>query len=116
MGESASAVIDVRTRLLESPTAILYELYPLLVDLLRTVATLPTVTRAPSYLPRRFLETPADDAEPFDGLPAGWQVGHIGRLIAPDTEQDLVSLVGACLGQVGRAIAAGTSLQPSDCT
>lgn len=105
---------NVRARLLESSTAILYELYPLLVDLLRTVATLPTVTRAPSYLPRRFLETPAAEEESFDGLPAGWKVGNIGRMIPPDAEPDLVSLVGACLGQVGREIAAGTSLRPSD--
>ncbi|GAA5871435.1 hypothetical protein JCM3774_005599 [Rhodotorula dairenensis] len=108
----ADAAARVRSQLLETPSAMLYELFPLLVDLLRTVATLPTVTRATSDLPRRYLETPVNDDEAFDGLPAEYKVGKIGRLVAPDAEQDLMSLVNACLGQVGRVIAAGASLGP----
>ncbi|GAA5982776.1 hypothetical protein JCM10908_006780 [Rhodotorula pacifica] len=107
----SQAASEVRSSLLQSPCAFLYEFYPLFVDLLRTVATLPTVTRAPSYLPRRYLDIPADEEEAYDGLPAGWKVSNIGRLVAPDAEQDLVSLVSVCLGQVGREMAAGAFLQ-----
>ncbi|GAA5895692.1 hypothetical protein JCM8208_005301 [Rhodotorula glutinis] len=100
----------VRSALLRSPQAHLYELYPLFTDLLQLCNLAPSVTAA--YVPhRRLVDFDRETGEPrFDGLPAGFEIGVVGRARRGDEESgesDVVRLVLACLARVGQELGAG---------
>lgn len=99
----------VRTALLRSPSAHLYELQPLFTDLLTLANLAPPITTA--YTPSRHLVALGDDRKQhFEGLPTGFEVGTIGRnWHDEDEETSVVKLVLAALAKVGKEIGAGGS-------
>ncbi|GAA6010582.1 hypothetical protein JCM10207_007749 [Rhodosporidiobolus poonsookiae] len=112
----------VRTALLRSPLAHLYELHPLLTDLVALARAAPSV--AAPYVPQRYLSASSSSAEgeegeKWEGLPAGFEVGRVGRRRAQGGEgggagdgemQDVVQLAVRALKMVGGEIGAGEGL------
>ncbi|GAA5873054.1 hypothetical protein JCM1840_007309 [Sporobolomyces johnsonii] len=104
----------IRSTLLRSPLAHLYELHSLFTALLSLSSSSPSIISA--YVPYRRIVGIRDDSgeEPsLEGLPAGFQVKRIGRLstagAGEEPEGDVVKLVLACLAKVGDEIGAGGS-------
>ncbi|GAA5886464.1 hypothetical protein JCM5296_001916 [Sporobolomyces johnsonii] len=104
----------VRSTLLRSPLAHLYELHPLFIALLSLSSSSPSIVFA--YVPYRRIVGIRDDSgeEPsLEDLPTGFQVKRIGRLstagAGEEPEGDVVKLVLACLAKVGDEIGAGGS-------
>ncbi|GAA6033445.1 hypothetical protein JCM8097_001397 [Rhodosporidiobolus ruineniae] len=101
----------VRSALLRSSQAHLYELHPLFTDLLSLSNLSPSIV-AP-YVPQRYLVSLAEDGEQsFEGLPSGFEVGRIGRSGGKEErgETQVVKLVLAALAKVGQEIGAGSFL------
>ncbi|GAA6056217.1 hypothetical protein JCM3770_002092 [Rhodotorula araucariae] len=101
----------VRSALLRSPRAHLYELHPCFTDLLQLSSLAPSITAA--YIPHRrlgILDAEAGVAT-YEGLPAGFDPAIVGRARRPDekVETDVAKLVLACLETVGQEIGAGRS-------
>ncbi|KAM0751477.1 hypothetical protein T439DRAFT_287566 [Meredithblackwellia eburnea MCA 4105] len=98
----------IRSALLRSPIAHLYELHPLFTALLSLSTTSPSITSA--YIPyRRVANGGQSDEVTFKGLAEGFPVGKIGRPGDGEEEGDVVQLTLACLGLVGLEIGAGSS-------
>lgn len=94
----------IRSILLRSSLAHLYDLHSLLISLLKLSKLSPSITEA--YIPYRRVVNQRDDA--LKGLPEGFNVGRIGRVeIEGERETDLVKLVLGCLERVGNEIGAG---------
>ncbi|BGP52111.1 Endocytosis and vacuole integrity protein [Rhodotorula kratochvilovae] len=98
----------VRSALLRSPLAHLYELHPRFTGLLQLSNLAPSITAA--YVPhRRLVGLDAETGEAsYEGLPAGFEPGVVGRARRTDekVETDVVKLVLACLAAVGQEIGA----------
>ncbi|GAA5930374.1 hypothetical protein JCM10213_001074 [Rhodosporidiobolus nylandii] len=109
LDSSLSLSTLVRTAILRSPHAHLYELQPLLTAFLSLSNLVPSVTSA--YVPHRELVARSNDGEQtFEGLPAGIDVGKIGRVGGREVEEsDLRKLVLAALARVGEEVGAGRS-------
>lgn len=101
----------VRSALLRSPRAHLYELHHQFTSLLSLSTTSPSITSA--YIPyRRIVGSDEDDAMAFKGLPEGVTIKRIGRAGETETgEGDVVQLALACLKLVGEEIGCGGSEQ-----
>ncbi|GAA5936680.1 hypothetical protein JCM1841_000223 [Sporobolomyces salmonicolor] len=103
----------IRSALLRSPLAHLYELHPLFTALLALSTSSPSITS--TYVPYSRVVGISDDSggEPsLEGLPSGFEIKRIGRLPSAGGEAfqgDVVKLVLACLAQVGAEIGAGGS-------
>lgn len=96
----------VRSALLRSPLAHLYELHPLFISLLSLSTTSPSITSA--YIPYRGIgHAEKSDAEAFKGLPEGFIVRKIGRSTSTVEAGDVVQLALANLELVGVEIGAG---------
>lgn len=93
----------IRSALLRSPLAHLYELHPLFTSLLSLSTTSPSITSA--YIPyRRIVGNSEGDDFVLKGLPEGFVVHKIGRAGAGEEEGDVVQLSLACLREVGNEI------------
>ncbi|GAA5977223.1 hypothetical protein JCM11641_003881 [Rhodosporidiobolus odoratus] len=107
----------VRSALLHSPRAHLYDLYPLFVDLLALSELTPAI-KAPSWGPHMGLERDEEGKEVWEGLPGGIEVGRIGRSIgypaagAEEEEEgaDVKRLVLRALKVVGKEVGAGNGI------
>ncbi|GAA6060857.1 hypothetical protein JCM10212_006237 [Sporobolomyces blumeae] len=97
----------IRSILLRSPAAHLYEFHSLLVALLSVVQTTSPSTTA--SLPYRFAAGQAEDGQDLEGLPHGFPIVGIGKPPAEPQEVDIVKLVLGCLAVVGSEIGAGSS-------
>lgn len=112
----------IRSALLRSPLAHLYELHPLFTSLLTLSTSSPSITSA--YIPyRRIAGLPHGDAlatpAMMKGLPAGFTPKRIGRAVQMNgdsdgmareearAEMDVVQLTLGCLRKVGEEIGAG---------
>lgn len=92
----------IRSVLLRSPLAHLYELHPLLTSLLTLSITSPSITSA--YIPYRQIAASANDNS-IRGLPIGFEVGRVGRVVEQESlETDVVKLVLTCLNSIGKEI------------
>mgnify|MGYP001592173537 CR=1 FL=1 len=96
----------IRSALLRSPLAHLYELHTHFTSLLSLSTTSPSITSA--YIPyRRVAGTGQPDQVAFKGLPEGVQIGRVGRAGDGEEEGDVVQLTLACLALVSEEIGAG---------
>ncbi|GJN94193.1 hypothetical protein Rhopal_007267-T1 [Rhodotorula paludigena] len=98
----------VRSALLRSPLAHLYELHTLFTDLLALSNLSPSITAA--YVPYRRLVgiNPETGEGSFEGLPAGFTPSAAPRAKASEVEEtDVVKLTLRCLSAVGKEIGAG---------
>ncbi|KAL8279821.1 hypothetical protein RQP46_007671 [Phenoliferia psychrophenolica] len=96
----------IRSALLRSPLAHLYELHPHFTSLLSLSTTSPSITSA--YIPyRRVAGNGQPDQVAFKGLPEGIQIGRVGRAGEGEEEGDVVQLTLACLALVSEEIGAG---------
>lgn len=98
----------IRSALLRSPLAHLYELHPLFTKLLNLSIKSPSITSA--YIPYRNLRS----ANMFAGLPEGFVRRKIGGKMETEggdeikrESSDVVVLVIACLELIGSEIGAG---------
>lgn len=98
----------LRSLLLRSSLAHLYELHPLFTALLSLSIVSPSITSA--YIPfRRDTGARGSDNITFKGLPDGFIVGRVGRSGVGETEGDVVKLALACLAKVGLEIGASAA-------
>lgn len=96
----------IRTLLLCSTKAHLYELHPLLTSLLSLSIHSPSITSA--YIPSKRNSITEVDSVRFRGLPDGFLPGIIGRGTGRRGEdvEDVLELVLKCLKKVGEEIGA----------
>lgn len=95
----------IRSALLRSPLAHLYELHQLFTSLLSLSTTSPSITSA--YIPyRRVAASGLPDHIAFKGLAEGFEIGRIGRPGDGEEEGDVVQLTIDCLGLIGHEIGA----------
>ena len=99
----------IRSTLLRSPLAHLYELHPLFTSLLSLAQTTPPLQS--SYLPYRSTVGLSEEGElSFEGLPHGFKVKRTGQSsTSTNDESDILKLVLSCLEKVGSEIGAGKS-------
>lgn len=95
----------IRSALLRSPFAHLYELHPLFTSLLALSTSSPSITSA--YIPYRRIAGTGEQEAGLKGLPAGFVVTRIGKGKVEEQESDVVQLTLACLRKVGEEIGAG---------
>ncbi|GAA5884135.1 hypothetical protein JCM6882_002154 [Rhodosporidiobolus microsporus] len=96
----------IRSVLLRSPRAHLYDLHPLFTDLLSLSNLSPSITSA--YVPpRQLVGLDEDGQRTFEGLPAGVELGKVGREGPRTHEQDVAKLALAALAVVGKEVGAG---------
>ncbi|KAI5479516.1 endosomal peripheral membrane protein [Pseudohyphozyma bogoriensis] len=96
----------VRSALLRSPLAHLYEFHPLFTSLLSLSTQSPSITSA--YIPyRRTTGDGLEDSVAFKGLPEGFKIQKIGRTGHDAEATDIVHLTLAALTKVGTEIGAG---------
>lgn len=95
----------IRSALLSSPLAHLYELHPLFTSLLALSTSSPSITSA--YIPYRKIAGTGESDAVLKGLPAGFATTRIGKGEVGEQESDVVQLTLACLRNVGEEIGAG---------
>ena len=102
--DSSESSNTVRSTLLRSAIAHLYELHQLLTSVLGLSTSCPSIVA--SYVPHRRISTGGVEDE-LKGLPEGVQVGRIGgRHSSHEEERDVAMLVMRCLTLVGQEIGA----------
>ncbi|GAA5902486.1 Mon2p [Sporobolomyces salmoneus] len=99
----------IRSTLLRSSLAHLYELHPLFTSLLSLAQMTPSINL--NYLPYRSTvgRTPDSDELSFEGLPHGFRVKRIGQTSIEQEESDVLKLALTGLALVGQEIGAGQS-------
>jgi hypothetical protein len=98
----------IRSTLLRSPLAHLYELHPLFTSLLSLAQTTPPINL--TYLPYRYTVGRTENGQiSYDGLPHGFKVKKTGQVSSNLEESDVLKLVLKGLELVGQEIGAGQS-------
>lgn len=98
----------IRSTLLRSPLAHLYELHPLFTGVLALAQTTPSINL--KYVPYRLTVGRSDSGEhTYEGLPHGFKVKRTGRTSGQAQETDVLKLVLSSLEKVGSEIGAGQS-------
>lgn len=100
----------VRSIVLRSPLAHLYELHSMLTSLLMLSTVSPSITSA--YIPQRLLVIEDSEDALFKGLPEGFNIRRLGKPASLSSQEeggerlvtDVVALVLRCLDRVGKEI------------